>query len=450
MSYLSELLAVKGIVSVWELGEAAGNAIDLADSNDGSYHLTPRAGLYEETSRGEPSLLPNGEGKSAKFSGASTSVIGSFSCPPVNDVFTFEAWIKLSKLGSGHNGIISRGTKGGYLRVAEDGKLELLKGQIAGILASAVKLSVGTIYHVAATKNGSQVRLFLNGEVIAEASTEVVCEAGNEGALGLARDVWAFGVSEPFHGTLQFCSQHHAALTPAEIKENYEAASASGYVDAILSRLSLLTLHELGETEGTKANDSMGRHHPSLLSSGEGRSVALAEDDYIEVPDAANLDVADNFSLQAVVVRSYPGKTGGIISRGKNGAYLRLSEGGKLELLKSNVAVILTSATALEFNRVYKVTATKNGKVAKIYIDGVLDAVTEVSGVTCEANAELLTIGADNSGGVKAEQANAIIQYAAIYNLAIVPGLITVKIMLGGKVQDKPRYVLVNGELLNR
>jgi hypothetical protein len=458
VSYLSDLLKVKGLVSTWELGEATGGAADSADSNPGIYTVTYRDSKYGPTlMRGEPSLLPNGEGKSVKYPGTTEGTIETIICPPVNDVFSFEAWIVVSKLGAGHNAIMSRGKNGGYVRVDESGTITFLKSQVAAILTTAKKVTVGNVYHVVAVKNGATAAIYVNGEAWASTTTTaVVCEAGNVEQLGLGQDFFGFGPSEPFHGTLQYCAQYHVMLSAGEVLANFAAGSAAGYKAAILGRKGLVSLHECGETEG-KALDAFRRGFPSILPGGEGHSCFFDDQGcYVEVAHAANLDVADQFTLQAWVKPCYPrpaaGKSAAIISRGQSGGYLRMNSEGKLELLKSQKAVILTSKTALALDQAYKITAVKNGKVAKIYIDDVLDAVTEETAVVCESLGNPLTIGADNFAGglTKSESGNLLLQYPAIFNVAITPGLLTVKIMLGGKVEDKPRYVLVEGVLLNR
>jgi uncharacterized protein YoxC len=458
VSYLSELLGKAGLVSAWELGETEGNAADAKDGNAGTYSVTPRDGTYvEKPTRAQASLLPNGEGKSVKFSGALAGGYIQLGFPSIADVFTLEAWVKIEKLKAGHNAIISRGSGGAYIRIDEAGTVTLLKSQIAGIVASTKKVTEGNTYHIVATKNGATAKIYVNGEVWAETTTStVVCGEGSAG-LNIGRDFLGLGSgTEFFHGTIQWAAQYHVALTAGEVAGNLAAASAAGYKAFIEARKGLVSLHECGEAEG-KALDVFRRGFRSILPGGEGHSLALTEEDHVEVADANNLDVADNFTLQAWVKPLYPrpaaGKFQAIISRGQNGGYLRMNSSGKLELLKSQVGVILTSATALELDRAYKITAVKNGKVAKIYIDDALDAITEVTAVVCESNGNPLTIGADNfaGGSSKTERnGNMLLQYAAIYNTAIDPGLVTVKIMLNGKVEDKPRYVLVNGELLNR
>ena len=159
-----------------------------------------------------------------------------------------------------------------------------------------------------------------------------------------------------------------------------------------------------GETSGTVADDETANNNngayvntPTLGATGAldddaNTAVTLnGTDEYVQVTDAASLDLGDVFTLECWVKTSTAGRQ--IFSKGTNAYQLVLDGSGNVQLLKQNVAAIVTSTVAVNDNAWHHVAATKNGAIAtKIYIDGV-DRTGTVTNQTCADSATDLFIG---------------------------------------------------------
>lgn len=92
MSYASTILGDSPL-RYWRLGDPSGTTmVDETGNQDGTYHNTPTLG--------EPSLLPSGEGNSARFTAASSEyadVIDSVSTRLTT--YTIECWVKQATWG---------------------------------------------------------------------------------------------------------------------------------------------------------------------------------------------------------------------------------------------------------------------------------------------------------------------------------------------------------------
>lgn len=92
MTYASTILA-DGPVRYWRMDDTSGTTmVDATGNLDGTYHNTPTFG--------EPSLLPNGEGTSVRFTAASTEYADvSDSVSTRYTEYTIECWAKQASNG---------------------------------------------------------------------------------------------------------------------------------------------------------------------------------------------------------------------------------------------------------------------------------------------------------------------------------------------------------------
>lgn len=212
-SYKAAVLGTAGIVSLWALNDSSGNAVDSADSNPG----TPNGTL----TRGQASLLPDGEGAATKFNGTTGYFkIAASANLKVGDVFTLEAWIKPESIGTDQC-IISGNNNTPQLRLNAAGKLELIKTQVASVVQSTTTLVANTVYHVVVTKTGATVKIYVNGVDVTGAVTNQTMSS-LEVEWNIGRESSAFNANY-FKGIIQYAAVYNVALSKAVMEEHYAA-----------------------------------------------------------------------------------------------------------------------------------------------------------------------------------------------------------------------------------
>lgn len=194
----------------------------------------------------------------------------------------------------------------------------------------------------------------------------------------------------------------------------------------------------LGESSGTLADDAVGANDGTyvntptlgvagLLSGGDtdtAASFSNSQSEYVDVPDHASLDLGDSFTLEAIIKPSSNGVSGvkGIVSKGKDGYYMRLNA-GRLQLVKSQTVdvAIASVGTALTADQTAHVLIAKDGSDVRLYVNGV-DTSASVVNATIVDNALPLSIGADHSVfSVRSEYFDGVIDEVAVYDYALAP-----------------------------
>lgn len=214
--YKTVLSATSGIVSGWELGEAAGNSIDIKGVQNATFEGTP--------TRAQTSLLNNGEGASVKFNGTSQfASVADAVALRIGDVFTLEAWIKPEAI-SGTQAIISGHNGGAHFYLKSDGKLQLDRKEVAGIVTSTVALEANQRYHVVVAKNGATVKMCINGVDRTGTVTNSTC-VSEAGAWRIGRN--GVSSSDFFKGRFEYAAMYSSALSEATALEHYNAGSSA-------------------------------------------------------------------------------------------------------------------------------------------------------------------------------------------------------------------------------
>ncbi len=199
----------------------------------------------------------------------------------VTDALTITAWIRPQSFGSGDaTNIILRKGEGNpnvWQFALDDGRITLYldEGDDAGTKGDTV-LEADTWYHVAATWDGSTIRLFINGE----------SDNGNgdsrSGTIGTDnRSVYLGGRAgtDPFEGTMDDVRFYNRALNPLEIRAMYEEGTATNRLPAALLKY---------DFEEIKPSATLVSHW-TLDESGSGGG-GLAASDQIILDDSAEVD----------------------------------------------------------------------------------------------------------------------------------------------------------------
>lgn len=122
--------------------------------------------------------------------------------------------------------------------------------------------------------------------------------------------------------------------------------------------------------------------------------------DSFSVPDHADLDLGDVFTIEGWVKRTVnDANAHALVSKQTGAYYLRIATDDTLNLLRSATTDICHSTvTITDTTNWHHVVATKSGSTVHLYIDGV-DVTGSVTNDTCANNASALLIGNDASGG---------------------------------------------------
>lgn len=231
-TYSDEVLADDPAIYL-RLGETSGSS--AADSSGNN--LT---GTYQ----GSPAVGNTG----ALTDDANTSVFldgtNDFISVPDNalldpgDTFTLEAWIKVSPPISISRNIFDKGANGYDLFVSTSGILTLAKNGVGDIVAATQALPVNEWRHVACTKSGSTVKLYINGvDVTGVVSNQTITATSSDLYIGNSNPSGNF-----FYGYMDEPAIYPTALSPNRILRHYRTGAGNfrtGYVDA-LARITAL------------------------------------------------------------------------------------------------------------------------------------------------------------------------------------------------------------------
>jgi hypothetical protein len=207
-----------------------------------------------------------------------------------------------------------------------------------------------------------------------------------------------------------------------------------GLVATIKAIPSLVGYWRLNETSGTVIHDS----GPKLLHGSAGAGVTLAQGrltpsdrtadsclfngsstGHITIPANAGLDLGDTLTVMALI-RPTGSTSRGIVSKGNNAYYIRVSNNdpGALLLIKGQVALIGTTAVPIAASTIHHVAWTKAGATNKAYTDGA-DVTPAITNATLANSAYDLFIGSDNVSGTAGDYYTGRIAEVALFSTAL-------------------------------
>jgi hypothetical protein len=375
--------APSGIISWWP-GEGNGN--DVVDANSGIFY-------------GGVSFTNGVVGQAFKLDGTSGHIrIADRPNLRFINGLTVEAWVN-PVLGVGrHQAIIGKwdnvfgpGTQktfsfsietGGrlYLNVSGNGL-----DSITGFAISTNSLVAGQWSHVAATYDGSSVRVYVNGVLQGHAPY-------NQGIFPGTNDMAIGGVvggsppgqaTTPFVGSIDEPAIYNRGLSAGEILAIYNAGSAgkcssSGTPPCANPAEGLVgwwkgegtTLDQAGTNNGTLSGNpsyAAGRVGQGFVFDGSGDAVALN--------NHSNLQI-QNFTIEAWIQRSSTNRVsfdfngGEIFSYGFGGYVFGLKDDGHPFLSKVGISEVVSGQSINDLS-FHHVAVTKNGSNVVFYVDGV-------------------------------------------------------------------------------
>jgi hypothetical protein len=138
----------------------------------------------------------------------------------LGDTFTIEAWVRHT--GVNIDGIFSRTAGGAYLRI-NTRKLELLAAETAVIATSLVDIDTTRWHHVAATKNGANTLLYIDGVSVPFTGTPTTCVDPDTTAHPKHFIGSGTAIDEFYNGGLSSVAIYQSVLSGARIAAHYAA-----------------------------------------------------------------------------------------------------------------------------------------------------------------------------------------------------------------------------------
>jgi hypothetical protein len=207
-------------VAYLRMDETSGTTVadQTGNGNTGTLMNTPTLG--------EPPGI--GTGHSIKFTKASSEImtLNDAASLHLNDVFTYECWVKFNTFDT-HNVDLYGQTaaNSALLRVTFDTRVLTLRvNSVADVCASTIALTTGSWYHLAVTKNGSAVHLYINGvDRTGTVTNQTITTAS---AVTHAWGTGGIGDANSLDGWLDEIAMYNYALTSAQVAAHYAAGIA--------------------------------------------------------------------------------------------------------------------------------------------------------------------------------------------------------------------------------
>jgi PKD repeat protein len=212
----------------WRFGEASGARVyDQAGNGD--------LALGTGVTLGRTGVLPQQSNRAAAFNGTSTGVAASQVAVGAPDVFSLEAWFSTTSTAGGK--IIGLGNTTTGLSNVYDRHLTLdrsgrvlfgVYNDVSSVVQSPTALNDGKWHHVVATLNGSGMKLYVDGKLIAT-KAGVTYGVAYSGYWRIGGDRTWEGSGPYLAATLDEVAVYQTALSSTQVA-NHFTAGASGNV----------------------------------------------------------------------------------------------------------------------------------------------------------------------------------------------------------------------------
>jgi hypothetical protein len=360
----SEVATLYGFRGHWKLSETSGTM--AADSSYFAKNGTVSGGASWTTRcNGTPAFDFNGSTQYISITSASNL--------QPTDAITIAAWVKGDAWGTGTDAdvILRKGEAGpnNYQLSISGGEVELLLDATdGGGIQGNTTLATGQWYHVAATWDGANVRIYVNG-VLDNTPTARTGSIGTD-----TRALYIGGRSggtDCFNGIVYDVRLYSRALLPTEIAQ---LANFIGH-------------WKLSESSGTTAADSSPFAKSGTVSGGASWSTRCSgtgvfdfngSTHYISVPNDFHLRPTGAVSIAAWIKGDAWG-TGGdvdtIACKGDTSPTYQLgvADGKAAMFLNEADTAGVKGSTTLTAGEWYHVVGTWDGTTAKVYVNGIQD-----------------------------------------------------------------------------
>ena len=215
MSYSSEVLADSPVI-YYRMNEASGDIVDSSGNGNDSTSVegTP---LY-----GEDGALVVEPDDCIKVTASNSDqfVVPYNASMDVGDVLSAEAWIKRGDTSTGERAFFAKANSA-FLGML-DHNIFFARSGITGICTSTITITdTDTFHHIVATKDGSDVHLYIDGADVTGTVTNSTFTDTSDSLYVGAENGGGY-----FTGWLDEIAIYDTALSPARVLAHYQAATS--------------------------------------------------------------------------------------------------------------------------------------------------------------------------------------------------------------------------------
>jgi hypothetical protein len=221
----SAIIAADGAISHWRLGEPSGTtAVDVISANNGTYINGPTLGIA--------GAITGDADTAATFSSPSVQYVTVASDAPFRFAgttpFSLEAWINHTPDGSYRNFLAAKnaGEVGGYALYSQVDEFGFARRAASSSNTALLEpgISAGVWHHVVGTYDGTSMRLYLDGTLVAGpvASSKSL---PSDSTFTIAANGAAVGTV--FNGSIDEVAVYDYALSAAAVLEHYETGTGA-------------------------------------------------------------------------------------------------------------------------------------------------------------------------------------------------------------------------------
>lgn len=449
----SEEKSQGGPVAYWKFDDGYGQiASDSAALNEyGTLGANSSVSTIDD-----PTWIPEEmcvTGKCLKFDGNNNFVNAtntSIKFGP-SDSFTFSAWFN-KKVDKGNNSVfVQQGTtnKFGYgLTGAVDGTFYAYVGKngVGTNPATSSVLSLSTWYHAVGVFDGSTIKLYINGVLVATTAYTYGAISAADSSAYIGDDSDA-PTTRAFKGFIDDVKVYNYARTAAQIQADYNAGlSGEGTVEGTSTSFGAKSNKWLsnGLVGYWKMDEASwnGTFGEVIDSSGNSRHGTRAGDgtttagkfgnggtfdgtgDYVSINHNSVFNTTNALTI-ATWVKTSDGSNNYITTKGEDSWYLAIGPTGqtanKLNFYLNgiNSPSWLEGTASLNDNAWHLVVATYDGKTRTLYVDGKVDGSDSKTGSISTGSSSVLL--GERDTGVGTDNYNGVMDEVRIYNRALTP-----------------------------
>lgn len=174
-------------VGYWRLGETSGTSFNDETINNND------ATSFNNPTLDQPGAIADGN-RAVRFIRASNTYIevntenGTLD---LGDIFTIEAWVKMTSVGQGTiRTIAAKGTGAYQMRISSTDKIQLISEQVFNVAESSLAILDTNYHYVVVQKSGTAVKIYIDAnDVTVVLSTSALGNNNNSLRIGLAPNV---------------------------------------------------------------------------------------------------------------------------------------------------------------------------------------------------------------------------------------------------------------------
>lgn len=265
LSY-DQIVKLDAPVSYWRLGESSGTtAVDEMGANNGTYNGSPTLGAT--------GLLTDDTDTSVDFDGTDDYVDGIGNLASGGTALSVEGWVNWDSFPANLGGRVIARSDGQFILYLfrNDGdssnhlRYHIYTGGTQTFAQYPVSsLVVDTTYHVVGTWDGTNIRLYVNGEEVGITAKSGTLDAGTGSGVHLGDDQ---NHNYEHDGQLDEIAIYDYALTPTQIRRHYyRGLGYTGYALEVLAT-GPVRYWRLDEASGTTAIDETGAFDGTYINS---------------------------------------------------------------------------------------------------------------------------------------------------------------------------------------